>query len=740
MRTVARSALTALALVLSAPAFAQEATPAPEEVAPDADADAVEFSAETVEYQTETEVVTASGEVRMSREGNRLRADRVVYDRRTGRVTATGNVAVTNPAGDTAYGDSVELTDTLRDGVVDNLLIVLEDGGRLAARRATRTAGAAALDYAAYTPCVVRDAEGCPKTPTWQIEAVRVVQDPVRRRIYYRGAQLRLFGVPILPLPALSHPYGQGNGGTGLLVPDVKFGRANGVELAQPVHLRLAPNRDLTITPHVYSKVLPAIEARYRQLDALGAVQLGGFLTYGSRLPASVLTGDEGNRQRDVRGYFEANGRAQFDPVWSLTAATRVATDKTVLRRYDISRDDRLRSVVDLERVGVDSYLSLAGWAFQGLRADDRQGTTPLVLPALDARLRLPDPLLGGRIELQANSLALFRTEGQDTQRLFAGARWDRRSLTGLGQELTLTALVRGDLYHSRENGRTAELIYRGESGFQARGIAVGAADVQWPFVGPFAGGTQRLTPRVQLVATPPVENLDIPNEDSRAVDLEDSNLFSLNRFAGYDRWEDSSRVTYGVDYAWDRPNLSLRATVGQSYRLNRRPGIFPDGTGLTDRLSDIVGRTELEVGRFVDVTHRYRVDKDSFTIRRNEIDLTLGGRQTYVTVGYLRLDRDIPQTFEDLRDREEVRIGGRARFLRYWSVFGSALVDLTDGEEDPVTDADGYEPVRHRLGFAYEDDCFEFGVTWRRDYERVGDARRGNSFLFRLAFRNLGR
>lgn len=179
---------------------------------------------------------------------------------------------------------------------------------------------------------------------------------------------------------------------------------------------------------------------------------------------------------------------------------------------------------------------------------------------------------------------------------------------------------------------------------------------------------------------------------------------------------------------------------VGQSYRLNRRPGIFPEGTGLTDRLSDIVGRADLEVGRFVDFTYRFRLDKDGFAPRRNEVDVTVGTRDTYVTAGYLRLDRDIALDIEDLRDREEVRVGGRVAFLRNWSVFGSALIDLTDGEEDPFTDADGYEPVRHRLGFAYEDECLEFGITWRRDYERVGDARRGNSFLFRLAFMNLGR
>src|SRR3546814_2836581 len=90
--------------------------------------------------------------------------------------------------------------------------------------------------------------------------------------------------------------------------------------------------------------------------------------------------------------------------------------------------------------------------------------------------------------------------------RAFAGGRWDLRRLTRLGQEVTLTALVRGDVYHSDENLLTAIPGYRGASGWQARGIAAVAADMRWPFVGEFMGGTQTLTPRVQIVATPPID------------------------------------------------------------------------------------------------------------------------------------------------------------------------------------------------------------------------------------------
>ena len=86
------------------------------------------------------------------------------------------------------------------------------------------------------------------------------------------------------------------------------------------------------------------------------------------------------------------------------------------------------------------------------------------------------------------------------------------------------------------------------------------------------------------------------------------------------------------------------------------------------------------------------------------------------------------------------MRLAGRVQFAHFWSVFGSTVIDLTDRNEDPLSISDGFDPVRHRLGVAYEDDCLKIGLTWRRNYEDTGDARGGNSFLLSLAFKNLGR
>ena len=733
-----------LALSQAGPLAAQELDERPLEdaptppPAPEVDAAGnrqVAFEADQLSYDENGETLTATGNV-VLRSGDRsVRADRVTYNRTSGQILASGRVRFVDENGNQLFTESVELTDKFEAGTMEDLLIALRQGGRLAARTGERTAsGAIALSDAAYSACPVETPEGCPKDPTWRIIADRVEYDPATDKVRFSGAFLEIFGLRLLPLPALTINT-TGGAQSGFTIPEIQVSRNNGVEISQGYYWRLGPNRDLTAAATVFTEAPPMIDGQWRHLTALGAYQVTGYLTASRRVPDPT---DPSETERDLRGYLFANGRFQFDPRWSLTSSIRLASDRTFLRRYDISYDDRLRSTVNLERIDESSYFSAAGWYTQTLRPLEDQGIVPTALPAVDYRKRINSPVLGGTLQFQANTLALWRSDGQDTRRGFASAQWDLRKITPLGQVVQLTALARGDLYHSQANALTATPLYRGGPGWQSRGVALGAVDVSWPLVGSLFGGTQILTPRIQLVAAPAIRNLEVPNEDSRAIDLEDTNLFELNRFPGYDRVEDGVRATYGIDWQLFVPDWEVRATIGQSYRFTGSRDMLVDGTGIFNNLSDIVGRTQVKFRDFVRFTHRYRLDKDSLAVRRNEIDATVGSSRTYLELGYLRLNRNIT-AIEDLQDREEARVAARIAFANYWSVFGSGVFNLTDSEEDPTFTSDGFEPIRTRLGVAYADECLELGLTWRRDYITTGDSRRGNTFQVYFALRNLG-
>jgi LPS-assembly protein len=386
-------------------------------------------------------------------EDKSVRSDSVTWNRKTGQIVANGNVRLVDQDGNQLFTDHLELTDELKAGAMTNLLLVLREGGRLAAVQGTRDeAGNVVLTRAAYSGCDVETASGCPKTPSWRITAERVVYDQASKKINFRGAFFELFGKRVIPLPALSLAVG-GQANSGVTIPTLGYSASNGFELSDSYYWRIADNRDLLLSGYAYSGTAPMVSAQYRALTGNGAYQVTGYATYGSRIPV----GSPGSTsQNDFRGYLDANGRFQFDPNWSATGSIRLSSDPTFLRRYDISRDDRLRSTIDVERIDGDSYLSIAGWYTQVLLTGQSQGLEPIALPEVDYRRRFDDPLLGGKLELQINSLALTRTAGQDTQRAFARAQWDLRRVTPWGQEVTFTVLLRGDVYHSDENLTTA--------------------------------------------------------------------------------------------------------------------------------------------------------------------------------------------------------------------------------------------------------------------------------------------
>ena len=244
------------------------------------------------------------------------------------------------------------------------------------------------------------------------------------------------------------------------------------------------------------------------------------------------------------------------------------------------------------------------------------------------------------------------------------------------GQELVLTAYARGDVYHASDTLLTQTVIYRGNEGWQrprhrrARGRPQMAV--------------RRPVPRRHPAPHPahPVRRLAADRESrhpQRGCALGRPRGFEPVRAQPLPRLRPLGGRRRGSPTASTGrsscPASRSRPTIGQSYRLNNKPAILPPGTGLSDRFSDIVGRTTVQVGRLVNFVHRFRLDKDTLALRRNEIDATIGSRRTYATIGYLRLNRNIDPSIEDLRDREEIRLGGRVE-LR------ALLVDLRlDGD-----------------------------------------------------------
>ncbi|MEN3950542.1 LPS assembly protein LptD [Iodidimonas sp. SYSU 1G8] len=700
--------------VLAVPAWAQEAKKA-------------YWAADEIEVDQNSDLLTARGHVEITYDDTNLKADQIVYDRKTDKAVATGNIRLTDKDGNVATGKTLELTGDLKEGTVQGMYVLFREGERLAAVSGRRMGGDTnVLDHAVYTACEICE-EQPDRAPVWQIKAVKVVHDEKSRTLTYKNAYLELMGIPIIYTPWLKHPDASVKKASGFLTPD--FGQSSilGVTTELPYFWNIAPNQDLTITPLLTTSERAVLKLEYRHRTKTGQYTLDGSGTYVSKRDNdnNEVPGDE------FRGHIFGTGQFQIDKDWRWGFDLALASDDTYLRRYDISRADSLINHLYLERFWERSYLHIGAYAFQGLREEDMGGTTPLAIPLIQYSFVGKPGWLGGYFTADASMAMLTRTDSADTGRISIDGRWQVPFTSPLGDMYKLTLGMRADTYYLNdfEEPSADDLVAKPDvltgKDFEGRYVPYAALEWRYPFIRYAGKSHQIIEPIVTVVSsTTNANNDEIPNEDSQAFDFDTSNLFSIDRFPGDDRWEGGTRVAYGMRFRHYADN-GVRASllVGQSYRL-RRDFSLPADSGLRERTSDIVMTAMLSIPRFFDYYHRMRFDDDGLNIVRNEGLVVFGPEKYRFAVGYTDVKRN---GFDPtLPDRQEIRTAASIKLTRYWTMNADFAYDFERG--GGALTAGG--------GFTYEDECFRFRLRARRDFTEDRDVRPSTSIGFQLVFK----
>lgn len=706
--------LIAPAVVLSAPAFAYQQQ----------QDDEIEFYADDLVSDGDLGTVHAKGRVVLRRAGYTLEAGELIYYEKTGVVEAFGAVKITAPDGTSIFAPRARVENELKDAFVENVRLLLTDGAQVAAKSAERKGddGITELERAVYSPCIVCQ-DGSGKAPLWQIKAVKVVHDAGKKRLYYDNATLEFLGIPVLWLPYFSHPDPSVDRASGLLPIGIKHRRELGFVVEVPYHHVFSKSKDMTITPILTSREGLVLAGEYRQRTHNGTYQLGGSVTYtDQRDNFNVLTGSH-----EFRGHITSKNSLQHNKVWRSSLDINWASDDTYLRRYDFSKADTLTSQYRLEAIDGRNYLGARTIGFQGLRIEDISGLTAHALPLVDAEWVpnwKPD---GGTISVKGSAMALYRSSGQDTERLSLSANWFKRLVSDSGFILDNDIMVRSDFYNISEADQPDDPAFGGSNGSKTRQVGYLSSTLSYP-LGKFnASGSQILEPIIQLTLAPTSSNfLSLGNEDSRAFELTDLNLFSAERAAGFDLWEDGSRITYGFRWQWNTGDISSKVTFGQSWRFS---GVndFVRGSGIEDNVSDFVGRVELSYKQAFDLESRFRLDQKTGALRRHEIYVRARGTRFEASLGYLQLNRNLK--FINREDREELRGEAFYKINDEWSLNGSFVQDLTRG----------YDGVEYGVGASFHNECFEFSFQFRENFTRDRDIEPGTSIFFRIKLKSLG-
>jgi LPS-assembly protein len=676
--------------------------------------------ADEVAFDAEENVVTASGNVQVTRGERRLLADTLRYDQDTDQMEAEGNVALLEPTGDTLFADRVTLSGDLREGVAEQLRARLVDDSLIAAEGGRRTAGnRTELDRAVFSPCPL-----CPDSaaaPLWQISARRVIHDQAAQNIYYHHAFFELGGVPVFYLPYFYHPDPTVKRRSGFLAPGFGSDSELGLSIEVPYYFALAPNYDVTLAPIFYTQENPVLSAEYRHLLPSGHFELFGSGTNGSR--PIEREGEAQPPGNTFRGAIEGEGRFKLNRDWRWGFDLAATTDDTYLERYNFSNEDVLNNRLFAERYWERNFVSLDAYGFQGLREEDDQDLIPVALPQAQVHLSSDPMLWNSRFTFDTDVLALTRFGGLDTRRVSSTGAWILPWQSPIGDRYELRLDVRGDFYQTDGDPETFE-----DNGSNTTGRVIPRATLHWswPWIGEAFGASHVIEPVAMATAATTGHNSDeIPNEDSQDFEFDDSSLLEPDRFPGLDRVEGGSSIAYGVRFGTYTSRPVLSGLFGQAYAFDQDVEFDPS-TGLDEKLSDFVGRVNLTPARWLDLWYRFRLDRKDLTFVRNELGVLTGPPRMRFNVSYLMLEDD--PALQSLREREEIRAAVSLGVTDSLSVRAATRYNLTEDRT-----------VSHQLGMIYTHPCLQIAAGVERRNTSNRDAGDSTTFSLRLTFKHLG-
>ncbi len=680
------------------------------------------------------QVVTAEGDVEVRYRGRTLRARSLVYDIRSGLITARGEVVVIDPSGAVSFADEMVLDEEMRAGVARGFSARLEGNVKLAASTAVRRSDLVnELTQAIYTPCEIC-ADDKTKPPTWSIRADKVVQDREKQIIYYRNAVIEMWGVPVFYAPVFWHPDPSAERKSGLLAPRILASARRGLSYEQPYALIISPSEDLVISPQINTKVNPFLNLQWRKRFWSGQINARLGFTY-----ERDLDGD-GDRIGDLtsRSYVLADGAFRINEDWRWGFAAERASDDLIFDKYDIndvyeqrgllpSDDRRLTSQLYAVRQDERSWFSVSALSIQGLRPIDIDRTFPTIAPMIEGRWEPEGPVLGGRLRLRGSAVALTREQSQfvatqpgaDSRRVSALADWRNTWTFASGLRLSPFAQVRGDVYDLDElpaPGPTAETT--------TRALGVAGLDVSFPLVRRDGARTIVLEPLLQVALSPDVDvNTPIPNEDSAVLEYDETNLLRANKFPGFDRYEGGSRVNVGAraSVLYD-DGRGASILVGRTFRSEPEPQ-FPARSGLQTSKSDWIVAAEGRPFDSVSFFTRARFSEDKGDVRRFEAGIDVNTSRARGFVRYLRDNQDITGV-----QREDLDFAGEVMITGNWGV---TFAGVRDVESDVWR--------RQEFGGLYRDDCLDVAVVWVHEETYNRSLGPSDSVILRLTLATLG-
>ncbi len=630
-------------------------------------------------------------------------ADKIEYDVKSETIKTSGDTEITNQSGQRMTLTDSYITQQGANLSGDNIRLWLGNHVYVESDNITRDGDITIARNATFTACDDCDAFG----NAWTISTYKIIHDMESRMLKFYSPVLWTYDIPVLWWPFFEMPDPGIKHKTGFLMPDFESTNKMGTQINVPFYIAISDTHDMTVTLSYLTQENPLFQLEHRLNAPHSEFRTMGSFTH--------------NKEGESRWHIFNDDIIELGNNARATIFLERASDKTYLQKYGFyNAQPYLDSGAKLELFGQTGYVVADAHIFQEMRSSYGNENTMSgnILPNIRGVYQTA-PLFGETYATFSGDILGISGDGTASQRVIGDARLTTPWTLWGGNRLTASVSARYDVY----NFDKTEMI-DGEqvSGFKNRFLPSGYIEWSLPMFRPSTNWTQVIEPRARLTMMQHTnkEEFALANDSAGAI-LTDSALFSDNRFAGLDLWENGTYADYGVRWAaFNKDGDTVEVFLGQSYDFKDRPATDPN-SGFHNGASDYVGRIGYNNMEWLNLASRFRLDQENLELRHIETTAQIGRNRNFFNIGHIYSQQFIDAlTMGDTIHEAIVGVG--IGLTNRWSLRWDGIYNFEYNEFQ-----------RHTGGLYYDHPCYYLSVGYRRDNAIKEDYVGTTTFQFRF-------
>ncbi len=560
-----------------------------------------------------------------------------------------------------------------------------------------------------FTLCDYRKNDKC---PPWSIQANEMLHDQKKKTVYYDNAVIKIYDIPILFLPKLSHPDPTVDRRSGFLIPSFSDSKNLGAGFDIPYFWDLGKDRDFTLRNNLFASENPLFLGEYRQAFKKSNLILDFGYTEGYKKTSDTKKpGDKSHFFSKFVKNFK--GKNNSDNTIELTIQ-ELSNDK-YLKLYKIKSNlvdyetDVLENSLTFNRESEDSFLGFKASTYETLK-DDYNDKYEYILPDVIYDRNLFASNKFGSLDLTSNLNIHNYDTNKFTKFLVNDLDWKFRTnifTSGLkGNWIGKLKNVNYETKNTPEFKEDSETELFGALGY------LGKIDL-------FKNNNNNnylLTPKMLLRYAPGA----MRKEDDNSFKINNKNIFSLDRLNSYNNFENGLSATVGFDYEVKNNEKEFNFSIGQIINKKENKDM-PTASSLDEKLSDLVGNTNLTINDKLNINYNFALDQNYKDLNYNEVGFNLDLNPIKFDVDYLQ---------------EKKHIGNQEYFKTsaQYSKGESGLFAF-EMKRNIITNSSEY----YNLSYEYLNDCLRAGLVYRREFYNDSELESENSLMFKITLTPFG-